>query len=358
MWSFLLEARFIPLFLIVSCHCSWEQEKKLQGALGTLRRTTLASGDVVDGFVDCHWVPISAGTKSIVLSVNAEFTTYPVDVCVRFQFSQTSITQRQRRFGYNGISWCSSQDVAIAKEDADLIAVPQGAQKVQVSFRTKVPPQVRDVSIAECWFPHQQLALVCDMERHAAWGSHLDVKPLCQLTDGGDPSLYPEVVMDESSNYYGTPWPWICAPTCVTMVANYFTGGSFKIQGVAPSCYDPVSPISYGVWGINVAVLSSLIEASGWLAYVAKFSAWSQVEDCILNGEPVIASISWKPGELYGVLQEKSAGHMVVIVGFTKDGNVIVNDPLSSSPVIYDRQAFWHCWQRNGDGIVYIVQPI
>ena len=60
-------------------------------------------------------------------------------------------------------------------------------------------------------------------------------------------------------------------------------------------------------------------------------------------GIPLAASISFSRGGLSGAPISSTAGHLVVIVGFTSTGNVIVNDPAapSNSSVrrVYDRWA-------------------
>ncbi|MGH3749638.1 MAG: papain-like cysteine protease family protein, partial [Micromonosporaceae bacterium] len=74
------------------------------------------------------------------------------------------------------------------------------------------------------------------------------------------------------------------------------------------------------------------------------------------------------PGAGYG-----TSGHIFVVVGFTSDGDVIVNDPASSSNDavrnVYPREDFEKIWLRTkrhradgsvaggSGGIVYLIKP-
>jgi hypothetical protein len=68
-------------------------------------------------------------------------------------------------------------------------------------------------------------------------------------------------------------------------------------------------------------------------------------------GIPLVASIAVEPGELDGFrLPQGTSGHLVVIVGLTPEGNVIVNDPAADSNDtvrrVYDRAQFEGVWVR------------
>ncbi len=54
----------------------------------------------------------------------------------------------------------------------------------------------------------------------------------------------------------------------------------------------------------------------------------------------------------------------MVIVGFTIDGDVVVNDPAShliksndEVRTVYNRQAFENAWVPHSGGIVYVIHP-
>jgi hypothetical protein len=53
-----------------------------------------------------------------------------------------------------------------------------------------------------------------------------------------------------------------------------------------------------------------------------------------------------------------------VIVGFTKRGDVVVNDPAShlvasnaQVRTVYDREQFENVWSMRSGGIVYVIHP-
>ena len=79
-------------------------------------------------------------------------------------------------------------------------------------------------------------------------------------------------------------------------------------------------------------------------------------------GIPLVASIAAEPGALRGFpLSNGTAGHLVVIVGFTRVGAPIVNDPAAESNAavrrVYDRTEFERVWLEGGGGVVYVIAP-
>ncbi len=54
-------------------------------------------------------------------------------------------------------------------------------------------------------------------------------------------------------------------------------------------------------------------------------------------------------------------GHLLVIGGFTGDGNVIAYDPASATDAnvrhVYDREQFERAWIPASGGIVYVIRP-
>ena len=73
--------------------------------------------------------------------------------------------------------------------------------------------------------------------------------------------------------------------------------------------------------------------------------------------------MSFKKSELTGAGYGTN-GHLLVIVGFTPDGDVVVNDPAShlmpsndEVRVVYDRAEFESVWVPHSGGIVYVIHP-
>nr|MBA2716200.1 C39 family peptidase [Propionibacteriales bacterium] len=74
-----------------------------------------------------------------------------------------------------------------------------------------------------------------------------------------------------------------------------------------------------------------------------------------------VASIGFGPGELDGAPISSTNGHLLVIRGFTQNGDVIVNDPaaLVAKTVrrVYDRGQFENAWLDTTGGVAYVIHP-
>jgi uncharacterized protein YvpB len=138
-----------------------------------------------------------------------------------------------------------------------------------------------------------------------AWGRELMVPEKSQLAYSG-----------------GNGW---CSPASSCMVMDYWakklnrTELAKDVPEVAAGVNDPNWP-GTGNWPFNTAYAGSF---SGMRAYVTRLADISELEDWIAAGIPVVCSVS------YRLLHEKgkSDGHVVVCTGFTKEGDVIINDP-------------------------------
>jgi hypothetical protein len=107
-----------------------------------------------------------------------------------------------------------------------------------------------------------------------------------------------------------------------------------------------------GNWPFNMAYAGSF---TGMRAYVSRFSDVSELEDWIAAGLPVGLSVC------YDRLRGKGPGpngHLVVCVGFTKDGDVIINDPGTSKNVrkTFPRKNLIYAW-ANSHNAVYLIYP-
>lgn len=145
----------------------------------------------------------------------------------------------------------------------------------------------------------------------------------------------------------------ICSPTSVAMVMDYH-GVSVPTAVVAAQAYDSLNGI-YGNWPFNTAAAALY----GFEAYVTRFSGFEPVQEEIAKGCPVIISIRFRSGELAGGPLKSSSGHLVVIRGFTKDGDVIVNDAAGRTEaeghVVYKRDELLRAWKN---GVAYIIHPM
>jgi hypothetical protein len=112
-----------------------------------------------------------------------------------------------------------------------------------------------------------------------------------------------------------------------------------------------------GNWPFNTAYAASF----GLDAEVTQLHSLAEAEQFISAGIPLVASIAFTSNQLPGFLFKSSDGHLLVIVGFTSAGDVVVNDPAAITDEtvqrVYDRQAFERAWLSATGGIVYVIHP-
>lgn len=203
-----------------------------------------------------------------------------------------------------------------------------------------------------------------------AWGRELPVPRYSQNVHTGH---YPE--------YDGGGQAW-CSPTSTEMVVEYWGRGPSPedTSWVNPEYPDPtvnhaarmVYDYQYdgaGNWPFNTAYAASF---PGLEAKVTRLHSLDEAERFIAAGIPVVTSQSFLASELDGA-NYNTSGHLFVIVGFTSDGDVVINDPASASNDevrnVYPRAQFEQVWLRtkrinaNGGisggtgGIAYLIKP-
>ena len=148
----------------------------------------------------------------------------------------------------------------------------------------------------------------------------------------------------------------VCSPTSLGMVLDYWKI-PLKTAKIAEAVRDQTS-LNFGDWTFNTAFAGSF----NLVSYVSRLNDLAEVEKEIAQGRPVIASVSFKAGELPKAPIKKTAGHLLVITGFTQNGDVIVNDPaapnISSVRRVYPRLEFDKAWRINKRGLVYLISPL
>ena len=99
---------------------------------------------------------------------------------------------------------------------------------------------------------------------------------------------------------------------------------------------------------------------TGLDAFVTRLTDLRDAERFIAAGIPLAASISFSSGQLSGAPISSTPGHLVVIVGFTATGSVVVNDPAAPNSAsvrrVYNRAQFEAAWLRKSSGAVYVVR--
>ncbi|HTL29790.1 MAG TPA: C39 family peptidase [Tepidisphaeraceae bacterium] len=146
----------------------------------------------------------------------------------------------------------------------------------------------------------------------------------------------------------------ICSPTSTSMVLQYF-GVNLPTNENALAIYDPENDM-FGNWGRNVARAGEL----GMDAWIDRFRNWDQVKAMIAKGQPLIANIRFNKDEFPGNIQPSTAGHLIVLRGMTRDGDIIVNDPASRAKgngVIYKASELGKAWFDNSGGVAYVIHP-
>ncbi len=173
-------------------------------------------------------------------------------------------------------------------------------------------------------------------KRSIAWGKVLDVPRRSQVVEAKDPGS-------------------ICSPTSLSMVLE-FHGVRKTTREVCDGVYDRAEKI-YGNWPLNTAYAH---KALGGEAHVARLGGLEEIEEEIAAGRPVVLSHRWDRGDLDGAPIASSDGHLIVVVGFTAEGDVVVNDPAAKPDGVrrtYKRRQLWTTFLERGAGIVYFVRP-
>jgi hypothetical protein len=155
-----------------------------------------------------------------------------------------------------------------------------------------------------------------------------------------------------------------CSPTSTSMVMAYWaamTGNpelDRAVPVVADGTYDPIYR-GNGNWPFNAAYAAD----AGLVAYVSRGGSLHDAERWLAAGVPVIASLGWAAGELPEAPISSTNGHLLVIVGITDGGDVIVNDPAADPRRgqrvrrVYNRADFESLWLSHSGGTVYLIYP-
>ncbi|NEY34818.1 peptidase C39 family protein [Streptomyces sp. PRKS01-65] len=154
----------------------------------------------------------------------------------------------------------------------------------------------------------------------------------------------------------GEAW---CSPTSSQMIIEYWGGRLTEEQlaWVDPSYTDPqvchAARYTYdhqyggcGNWPFNTAYAATF---DGLEGVVTRLGSLTDLETLIAAGIPAITSQSFRKEELTGA-GYGTAGHLMTVIGFTGDGDVIANDPAAPTNEevrrVYLRREFENIWLR------------
>lgn len=164
----------------------------------------------------------------------------------------------------------------------------------------------------------------------------------------------------------GEAW---CSPTSVSMVL----GGLDRLPSEQEYSWVPAghrdrwvdhaarSQYDYGYdgagnWSFSAAYAATHADS----AFVTRLRNLREAERFVAAGIPLVASVKFRAGELTGSPIRATNGHLLVIVGFTESGDVVVNDPAAphNGSVVrtYRRGEFENAWVPKSGGLVYVVR--
>jgi hypothetical protein len=114
-----------------------------------------------------------------------------------------------------------------------------------------------------------------------------------------------------------------------------------------------------GNWSFNVAYAAT----RGLRAHVTRLRDLNEAEAFVAAGIPLVATVSFTREDLPEA-GYATKGHLLTIVGFTPEGDVICNDPNSHEVasndevrVVFPRRRFEKVWAGGSGGLVYVMHP-
>jgi Peptidase_C39 like family len=186
------------------------------------------------------------------------------------------------------------------------------------------------------------------------------------------PSYSQEIHHGEYPEFDNGGEAW-CSPTSTAMVVQYWeneTGTSYAPTdaetswvGFADPDVDYTARFVYdyryqgaGNWPFNTAYAAH----RGLVGDVTMLRNLRDAEPFIEAGIPLVASVAWSSNKLDTAIKSTN-GHLMVIGGFTGDGDVIAYDPASDTNAqvrhVYDREQFERAWIPASGGVVYVIRP-
>ncbi|MFF6786764.1 C39 family peptidase [Streptomyces sp. NPDC012510] len=154
----------------------------------------------------------------------------------------------------------------------------------------------------------------------------------------------------------GEAW---CSPTCSQMITEFWgrRPSAEDLAWVNPEYADPqvchAARFTYdyqyegcGNWPFNAAYAATYKDLQG---VVTRLGSLTDLETLIAAGIPAITSQSFLAEELTGA-GYGTAGHLMTVIGFTADGDVIANDPNAATNEavrrVYRRREWENIWLR------------
>lgn len=163
----------------------------------------------------------------------------------------------------------------------------------------------------------------------------------------------------------GEAW---CSPTAISMVLGYYGKLPSPSEYVAVPAGHPDPWVDHaaratydaqyrgcGNWSFGTAYAGPRTGR----AFVTRLRNLREAEEFIAYNIPLVASIAFGRGQLTGAPISSTNGHLLTIVGFASNGDVVVNDPAapnnSSVRRTYRRGQFEAAWLAKSGGLVYVI---
>jgi Peptidase_C39 like family len=184
------------------------------------------------------------------------------------------------------------------------------------------------------------------------------------------PTLSQEVHIGHYTSWNGGGEAW-CSATSTAMVLRHWGVGptpadlawveppvdaevDFSARNVFDYTYDGA-----GNWPFNTAYAARY----GLEGFITRLRSLTEAEELIRAGIPVIISVSFEKEDLDGAGYGTN-GHLMVVVGFTESGDVVVNDPAShlipdngEVRTVYRRDQLENAWIPHSGGTAYVIHP-
>jgi len=221
----------------------------------------------------------------------------------------------------------------------DTLALSQPANRLQirVTIAGETTTPAAGLKFLGISLANTQTAAEALQPNREAWGKLIPVPERSQMA-------YPEGKV-------------LCSPTTVSMLMAHWAGAlkhpelDRPVPEIVKAIYD-AQWHGTGNWTFNMAYAGSF---PGIRAYVTRLSDVSELEGWIARSLPVGLSLD------YDRLRGKGPGpngHLVVLVGFTKDGDPIINDPGTTEHVrkTFPRANLVEAWRCSGN-TVYLIHP-
>ena len=236
------------------------------------------------------------------------------------------------------------QQDEFSKVDTDTLVLNDPAETVQVRVTlggtTTLAPTLKFLGLA---FANTKITPTYRQPNLAAWGKII-------------------ITPEHSQHGYPNEKGW-CSPTSLSMVLSRWSEKlnrpelNRSVPEVAAAVYDRDFD-GTGNWPFNTAFAGSF---KGMRSYVTRLDDLAEVEDWIAAGIPVILSARWDWLQTGRPLD--STGHLIVCIGFTDSGDVVVNDPAAhlergdAVRQIYKREDVIYSWTKSHNA-AYLVYPV